>query len=727
MKIINHTLYKEAHEILVKTFDNKRAEFREGQYEAIESVFENKRSLVVQKTGWGKSLVYFISTKINRNRGKGVSIVISPLLVLIDNQIEAAKKVGLTFEMLSSSNKESHDNVIRNLKNSNVDILFTTPESLFNILQPHIKDINIGMFIIDEAHCISDWGHDFRMDYRKIVDIISQLKDKDFPILATTATANDRVIEDLTNQIGPGLYVSRGPLYRDNLKIHLIDLQNRVNRYGWILEHINRFEGTGIIYCLTQRDCENLTIFLKANDVLAENYHSGLEVEVSDLNIDLFYKNKIKVLVSTIKLGMGYDKPDVSFVIHYQVPKNIVSYYQQIGRAARSIPTGYAVMLKGGNDLDILRYFIEEAFPKEKEMKTVFDQFKSNSWDFSENGMTSYKISTMLNYSLKKINKALKFLEFEGILNREKQTYFLTSKPFYYNDKHYQDITNIRTKEIEELESLFVKKECLSKLIIEALDDHEEVRCGKCMNCQAEPYFNQDISSQTKEKVNQFLNELTITIEPKHVYKKENTGINYFSSDKIQYYNKHFGYEIKTATNGKSYVYVPAEYFANESGVALSKYGDEGLGFLVSECKKNNIEYPDEILDKAKSVLLKYIEKNNINTLAFVPSKNNTLVDNIAKKLASYFNLEFMDYFSKVSNTSQKHMTNKYFQKNNVEVSYKLKTSYNISNKNIMLIDDMVDSGWTFAFLGQELLKNGANLVFPVALSDTSIREVDND
>ena len=212
----------------------------------------------------GVNLSYILyPQKLIEIRKKGVSIVISPLLVLIENQIEAASKVGLKCSMLSSANKDEHDEIISQLKNNNLDLLFTTPESLFNILQEHLKDINLGMFIIDEAHCISDWGHDFRLDYRKIVDVLNQLKNKDFPILATTATANNRVIDDLKNQIGPNLYVSRGPLYRDNLKIQLLDLQSKLNRYAWILDNLPKLQGTGIIYCLTQRDCENLTAFFK--------------------------------------------------------------------------------------------------------------------------------------------------------------------------------------------------------------------------------------------------------------------------------------------------------------------------------------------------------------------------------------------------------------------------------------------------------------------------------
>ena len=242
--------------------------------------------------------------------------------------------------------------------------------------------------------------------------------------------------------------------------------------------------------------------------------------ETCNKNIDLFVKNKIKALVSTIKLGMGYDKPDVSFVIHYQVPKNIVSYYQQIGRAARNIPSGYAIMLKGGNDFDILDYFIRNAFPTEAQMKMVLKEFETSSWDFSDGGISAVKIGSKINAPLKTINKALKFLEFDGVVNRSGQKYYLTGNAFKYNQKHYDEITKIKINEIDELKLLFGSKECLSKLIIGSLDDPSNINCGKCMNCLKKDIVPREISKDALNKANEFLELLYIPIMPKRVYKK---------------------------------------------------------------------------------------------------------------------------------------------------------------------------------------------------------------
>ena len=318
---------------ILKKIYGENATFREGQYEAIIATLKNKRTLVVQKTGWGKSLVYFISTKILRGKGNGVTLVISPLLVLMENQKLAAEALGLKCEKINSQlNSAEKQEVIEKIKNNMVDLVFITPESLFiKEFQENLPDIDIGLMVIDEAHCISDWGHDFRLKYGNIYKILKILPDN-VPILATTATANNRVIEDLEKQLGNEVFISRGKLMRNSLSIQVLELEEIEERYAWILENINKLPGTGIIYCLTQRDCQNLADFLNSNGIEARAYYSrGKEEEKNNEEAEsLFSKNQIKVIVATVKLGMGYDKGDVSFVIHFQQPSNVVTYYQQM-------------------------------------------------------------------------------------------------------------------------------------------------------------------------------------------------------------------------------------------------------------------------------------------------------------------------------------------------------------------------------------------------------------
>ena len=414
---------------ILKTFYGENAVFRDGQYEAIEATLTRKRTLVVQRTGWGKSLVYFICTKLLREENRGVTMVVSPLLVLMKNQLEAADKLGLTCEILNSTVKERREEILAALERDEVDLLLVTPETLFSAdVQQRLPNIRIGLFVIDEAHCISDWGHDFRLEYGNLRKIVYQLPEN-VPVLATTATANDRVIADLQTQLGENVFVSRGPLTRNSLYIQVVNQPSKTERYAWILETVPKLPGSGIIYCLTQRDCDYLADFLKSNGISAEAYYSRNGVAGEELNRDIeerFSKNRLKVIVATIKLGMGYDKDDISFVIHYQRPSNIVSYYQQIGRAGRNIDRAYIFLMHGKEDEDILNYFIDTAFPTEAEARQVMELISQLD------GVSQGQILSKLNIRKPRIDKALTFLQNDGFIRKEGSKYYITPKRFVY-------------------------------------------------------------------------------------------------------------------------------------------------------------------------------------------------------------------------------------------------------------------------------------------------------
>ena len=393
------------------------ASFRPGQYEAIEATMTRNRTLVVQRTGWGKSLVYFVCTKLLRERNRGVTMVVSPLLVLMENQIEAAKKMGLRCDVLNSTVKDRKESILSSLEENQLDLLLVTPETLFSeAVQSRLKNIRIGLFVIDEAHCISDWGHDFRLEYGKLKMIIGQLP-TNVPVLATTATANDRVVADLQRQLGRNVFVSRGPLTRESLYIQVLNKSEKAERYAWILENVPKLPGIGIIYCLTQRDCDYLAEFLRKHKIAAAAYYSrdGEEGEAINHKIEEdFRNNRLKAIVATIKLGMGYDKGDIAFVIHYQMPSNIVSYYQQIGRAGRNIEKAYIILMHGEEDEEILNYFINTAFPTETETGKLVELIGSND------GIRVTQIYAALNIRKTRIDKALSFLVNDGYVRKEK-------------------------------------------------------------------------------------------------------------------------------------------------------------------------------------------------------------------------------------------------------------------------------------------------------------------
>ncbi|OTO14295.1 RecQ family ATP-dependent DNA helicase [Enterococcus sp. 3H8_DIV0648] len=354
---------------ILKEAYGPRAEFREGQLEAIISVVQKKKTLVVQKTGWGKSVVYFIASKILRQNGAGPTVIVSPLLALMTNQIDAATKLGIRAMTINSNNQDEWEELYADIEN--YDAIIISPERLANerFMERFSNIGGIQLFVVDEAHSISDWGHDFRPDYQRIVKLLDNFP-ADIAILGTTATANDRVIKDIKSQLGEDLNVVRGDLMRENLAIQINPRQTREERLAWLAQSLqfdeNLKTGQGIIYCLTQRDCETVAEFLKKSSISAEAYHAGLgkdefEVDIAQKRMEAFDKGDLRILVATVKLGMGYDKPDIRFVIHYQLPKNIISYYQQIGRAGRDGQSAYAIMFHGYEDEEILDSFIEGA------------------------------------------------------------------------------------------------------------------------------------------------------------------------------------------------------------------------------------------------------------------------------------------------------------------------------------------------------------------------------
>lgn len=407
-------------EKLLKEMIGPSAEFHDGQWEAIENALNNKRTLVIQKTGWGKSIVYFLASKLIKEKRGGVTILVSPLLSLMRNQIESAEKIGIRALTINSENVDEWEVIEDKITKGNCEIILISPERLankdfINRVIPIIKD-GINMIVVDEAHCISDWGHDFRPNYSRIVDIIRVLP-PNVPIIATTATANKRVEKDIQTQLGEDLVVIRGPLMRESLKIQVIKLPKQSERMAWLIENLSKIDGSGIIYCSTTRDCNKVSEFLKNNSINALQYHSNLSKDNQEnkkLRAErekLLINNEVKVLVSTVALGMGFDKGDLSFVIHFQMPGNIIRYYQEIGRAGRKLHNAYAILLIGNEDHDISEYFIENAFPKREQLENVLHLIEN-----SENGLSTYDLKKYVNMTQNGIKKCISLLDLNKVI-----------------------------------------------------------------------------------------------------------------------------------------------------------------------------------------------------------------------------------------------------------------------------------------------------------------------
>ncbi|MCQ2106022.1 MAG: RecQ family ATP-dependent DNA helicase [Fibrobacter sp.] len=682
------SVYQKAHAAL-ESFLGPGKNFRDGQYEAIKATLTNKRTLVVQRTGWGKSMVYFICTKILRDEQKGLTLIISPLLSLMKNQIEAAARAGLKCETLNSSKTiEEKTQILELMEKGEIDLVLTTPETLFTEkVQDALKKIKIGLFVVDEAHCISDWGHDFRLEYCRINKVISGML-KNIPVLATTATANDRVVEDLKQQLGGDVFVSRGPLMRKNLSIQVLNLRYKAMRYAWLIDNINKIPGSGIIYCLTQNDCEHLTEFLNENNINARAYHSGLDEVVNQETEQLFMKNEIKVIVATIKLGMGYDKPDISFVIHYQMPSNVVAYYQQIGRAGRNVDRAYTFLMYGAEDLDIQNYFIETAFPSKSEADSVYSLVAENE------GIKLYDIMYHLNYSMGRVEKTLKFLENEEFVYKEKGKYYASAHNFVYNEAHYSDVKNVRYREQSQMLDFIKTNECYSKYIVNCLDDITTENCGICKNCIGHEEFSSVISKESLGRAVAFLEKILLPIEPR-----------------VQW--------AKTDLSSRTKIDMP-----NEVGVCLSIYGEQGYGVMVKNGKYETKKFSEELVEKSAKVLQNLVSENGISQLAYVPSLRSDVVKDFALRLASKLGISCIDVIQKNVAKMQKEMENSSFQCGNARKSFSLREGTSLSGS-ILLVDDVVDSKWTLTVCGYLLRTAGAEHVYPYALACSSKKRAD--
>ena len=383
-------LEQRALKLLRQAVDDPTAEFRQGQWEAIEDLLLRRaKLLVVQRTGWGKSMVYFLTTCLMRERTpeRGMTLLISPLLALMRDQIRAAERLGIRAATINSSNYDDWLQVQDQILSGSVDVLLVSPERLANedFLQSTLLPMaeRIGLFVVDEAHCISDWGHDFRPDYQRVTRILQALP-PNVPVLTTTATANDRVVTDVVSQLGSDLRVVRGPLVRKSLRLQNISLPRASSRMAWLARWLPQLPGSGIIYALTIADAQNVAEWLRSRGIDAYAYWGGLNAEEREDLEEKLLANQVKALVATTALGMGFDKPDLGFVIHYQRPGSAIHYYQQVGRAGRALDRAYGVLLGGDEDQQITEYFIRTAFPPEAHARQVLDALQARTGEGRE-------------------------------------------------------------------------------------------------------------------------------------------------------------------------------------------------------------------------------------------------------------------------------------------------------------------------------------------------------
>lgn len=693
------SIKQEAEGYLKIALDNPNAFFHDGQWESISELLDGNRALVIQRTGWGKSMVYFLTTKLLREKGSGPTLLISPLLSLMRNQLEAARRIGLTARTINGTNTEDWEHIETELKKDQIDILIISPERLANdrFRQNVLASLtnNIGLFVIDEAHCISDWGHDFRPDYRRIVRVL-QLMPSNVPVLATTATANDRVVEDIKSQLGHDLVLQRGSLVRKSLKLQNIDIPSQAARMAWLAEVIPTLSGSGIVYALTQRDADRVSEWLQINDITAEAYHSdvpdreGLEQKLLD--------NKIKVLVATVALGMGFDKPDLRFVIHFQRPSSVVHYYQQVGRAGRAVDNAYGILLCGEEDDMIANFFINNAFPPQQHIEDILEAL-----DKSDSGLSVPELQRALNLKKNQIDKTIKFLTIESPspIQQMKKKWLATAAAVNYqiDQAHIDGITNIRQAEQQQMRTYMHSPDCLMAFLQSALDDPLSRECGHCKNCAPELLLKESYNEEIANRAGIFLKQNYQPILPR----KQWPASNMFTISPLAGYN------------------IQANQLAEE-GRALSLWRDSGWGQLVASGKYQTHKFEDELVIACVEMLKKWAPNPAPKWITCIPSLNQpTLLADFSSRLATALNLPFVPCIEKsFSNSQQKQMQNSFQQAKNLDGAFTINDA--CLTGECLLIDDMVDSRWTFTVASALLRQAGCTAVYPMALALNSPR-----
>ena len=548
--------------------------------------------------------------------------------------------------------------------------------------------------MVDEAHCISDWGHDFRPDYRRIIRVLRALP-RNVPVLATTATANDRVVADLQEQLGPHLTTIRGPLVRESLSLGNIVLSAKADRMAWLAHYVPRMPGSGIIYTLTKKDAEDVAAWLQSRGIRVMPYHANSEDR--ERLEELLLRNEVKALVATVALGMGFDKPDVGFVVHFQRPVSVVHYYQQVGRAGRAVERAYGVLFSGAEDDELAEYFIDTAFPNEHEVQLVLKALHN-----TDAGLKCSDLQRQLNLTAKKLDRTLAFLLLESPspIQKINKRYFRNPVNWQMPRERVERVGDLRRQEQQRMREYMETSECLMQFLSTELNDPAARSCGKCTNCKCKP-FPTDFPPELAQAATQFLDSLSFVIQPRMRWP---TGL-VFEGERGR---------IDTVLQ-------------IQPGRTLCRWGDTGLGDLVRRGKQLTGRFSDQLLTAAvKLIREQWNPQPAPQWLTCVPScRHQTLVPDFAHQLAAQLHIPFVDCIHKVRETEpQKTRQTSIQQVKNLERAFQLNLKL-VQPSPVLLIDDMVDSRWTFTVLGFKLRKAGSGLVFPFALADASSKSGD--
>ena len=680
------------------------ATLRPDQWTAIEALVSGRRrALVVQRTGWGKSAVYFVSTALLRAAGAGPTVVISPLLALMRNQLAAAERAGVRAHTVNSDNVEDWDGVYGRIGADEVDLLLVSPERLNN---PTFRDLILpklaaaaGLVVVDEAHCISDWGHDFRPDYRRLRTLLADLPDG-VPVLATTATANARVVADVSEQLAAGRpseppLVLRGPLDRDSLHLAVVSLATAEQRLGWLADHLPELPGSGIVYTLTVAEANDIAAYLRERGHPAAAYTGQTDPdERRQIEADLL-ANQVKAVVATSALGMGYDKPDLGFVVHVGAPQSPVAYYQQIGRAGRGVRRAEVVLLPGIADRDIWAYFGSLAFPPERVVRATLAALADAGQPLSTG-----RLEPLVDLGRTRLEMMLKVLDVDGAVTRVGGGWQVTGQAWHYDAERYARVAHERSREQRAMLDYLRTTGCRMEYLRRELDDPDAAPCGRCDNCTGRRWSD-GVSAATVAAARERLDRPGVEVPPRRQWPTGMGALGIAASGRIG----------------------PGQLA--EPGRALGRLTDAGWGTRLRELFAEGASdgpVSDGMLAAVVRVLADWQWETRPAAVVGIPSRRRPqLVRSLAERIATVGRLAYLGELDGAAGPRRL---------NSAQRLAGLWSAFTVPPPMrerladlpgpVLLVDDYADTRWTLTVAARLLRQAGAPSVLPFTLAVTT-------
>ena len=679
------------------------AVFHEGQLEAVLALVDDRRrALVVQRTGWGKSAVYFVATALLRARGGGPTLLVSPLIALMRDQVAAAERAGVRAVSISSANAHEWDEIRARLAADDVDVLLVSPERLTN---PRFRDEQLpelrerlGLLVVDEAHCISDWGHDFRPDYRRLADLVESMRDG-VPVLATTATANARVVEDVVAQLAPDgddadVLTLRGSLARTSLRLGCLTLPTSRDRLGWLVSHLADLPGSGIVYALTVSAAEDTARLLAEAGHRVAAYTGRTDPDERVRLEQALKDDELKALVATSALGMGFDKPNLGFVVHVGAPSSPVAYYQQVGRAGRATDSADVLLLPGHEDPDIWRYFATASMPTPHKADAVLGALGPEP-------MSVAAFETRVDIRRTPLELLLKVLDVDGAVQRVQGGWVSTGQPWTYDEERYARIAEAREAEQAAMLEYEAGRTCRMELLQRQLDDPSAAPCGRCDVC-AGPWFPTDVAGGAAEQASRSLDRVGVPVEPRGQWP---SGVGRLGVD----------------VSGR----IPVDE-RPETGRVVARLTDLGWGGALRDVLATGA--PDEpigesLLGACATTLRDWDWSQRPVAVLAVPSvRRPRLVASVAEGLSRLGRLPLLEGLALADGApSETQGGNSAYRLAAVwgrfVVDPTLAEQLRSLDGPVLVVDDVVDSRWTATVVARELRRAGAPGVLPFALA----------